>query len=359
MIKKQFATLVSCTVAIVSVAHADGVLGVAGPTGTVTVSQGGTGQTTLTANAFLTGNGTGAINSVAITGLVKGNGTGAPAAFAGTTCASSFVSALSAAGAATCTAVSNAFLTPGTFSNITGVGTLLAGATGTGFTIAFTPSTITGVLPVANGGTGQSTGNGTALDNISGLSFSGIVKRTGAGVYAAAVSATDYAPATTGTSILKGNSGGFAAATPSIDYAPATNGSGFQVGNGSGGFATFAPRTIETTWTPSDNSGATLTFTSVSVRYIQIDSEVCVFGQLTYPSTASSSSVVIGGLPVTVPNQTYATNGPFMVVSGNTGYIGEFQPSTATFNVVGGGSAITNATFSTKPVYFRGCYPAT
>lgn len=46
--------------------------------------------------------------------------------------------------------VTNSFLTAGTFSAITGTGTLTAGATGAGFTVALTTSTVTGNLPCAN-----------------------------------------------------------------------------------------------------------------------------------------------------------------------------------------------------------------
>jgi hypothetical protein len=49
-----------------------------GWTGQLAASRGGTGQAALTANAFLTGNGTGAINQVALTGIVVGNGASAP-----------------------------------------------------------------------------------------------------------------------------------------------------------------------------------------------------------------------------------------------------------------------------------------
>ena len=69
------------------------------------VSEGGTGQTSLTANAFLTGNGTGPINFVAITGLVLGNGAGAPTAYGGTSCTNQFPRSLNASGAATCASV--------------------------------------------------------------------------------------------------------------------------------------------------------------------------------------------------------------------------------------------------------------
>jgi hypothetical protein len=45
----------------------------------------------------------------------------------------------------------------GAYTGITGVGTLLAGATGAGFTVDIGTSTVLGVLPVPNGGTGAAT----------------------------------------------------------------------------------------------------------------------------------------------------------------------------------------------------------
>src|ERR1700761_551177 len=42
---------------------------------------------------------------------------------------------------------------------------------------------LTGILPVVNGGTNASSASGTALDNISGFSSTGFLKRTGAGAY--------------------------------------------------------------------------------------------------------------------------------------------------------------------------------
>jgi hypothetical protein len=66
----------------------------------------------------------------------------------------------------------------------------------------------------------------------------GIVKRTALNTTAIAVAGTDYAPATSGTSILKANgSGGFANAAAGTDYAPATSGTSILKGNGAGGFA--------------------------------------------------------------------------------------------------------------------------
>lgn len=83
--------------------------------------------------------------------------------------------------------------------------------------------------------------NGSSFAASNGLAdpgSNGIIKRTSANVTAPAVSGTDYAPATSGTAILKGNgAGGFSAASSGSDYAPATSGSAILKGNGSGGFA--------------------------------------------------------------------------------------------------------------------------
>jgi hypothetical protein len=55
--------------------------------------------------------------------------------------------------------------------------------------------------------------------------ITGLLKGNGTAI-SAATAGTDYAPATSGTSILKGNgSGGFSNATAGTDYAPSTSGS--------------------------------------------------------------------------------------------------------------------------------------
>ena len=80
-------------------------------------------------------------------------------------------------------------------------------------------------------GSGDVTGQASSVDNeialfsgtggktIKRATTTGVLKAT-SGVIAAAVSGTDYAPATSGTSVLKGNgSGGFSAAVAGTDYA--------------------------------------------------------------------------------------------------------------------------------------------
>jgi fibronectin-binding autotransporter adhesin len=75
-----------------------------------------------------------------------------------------------------------------TWSKLAGVATgnvLISGGTGTAPSwgkIGLTTH-VSGILPVANGGTNSSSASGTALDNITGFSGTGIIRRTGAGTY--------------------------------------------------------------------------------------------------------------------------------------------------------------------------------
>lgn len=53
----------------------------------------------------------------------------------------------------------------------------------------------------------------------------------------------------------------------------------------------------EGTWTPTDASGAGLTFASATGKYTRIGRQVTYFAWVTYPTTASGAAAVIGGLP--------------------------------------------------------------
>jgi hypothetical protein len=56
----------------------------------------------------------------------------------------------------------------------------------------------------------------------------------------------------------------------------------------------------EGTWTPTDQSGAGLSLTvASSPSYTKIGRMVTVMARITYPSTASGSNMLIGGLPFT------------------------------------------------------------
>lgn len=62
----------------------------------------------------------------------------------------------------------------------------------------------------------------------------------------------------------------------------------------------------EGTWTPSDASGASLAFTVTSARYTKIGRVVFAHFYLEYPTNASASVAVIGGLPFTSASNMYS-----------------------------------------------------
>lgn len=79
--------------------------------------------------------------------------------------------------------------------------------------------------------------NGTTGKSVKRATGTGLAKLT-SGVLGTATSGTDYAPATSGSSVLKGNgAGGFSNAVSGTDYAPATATTSALKGNGSGGFS--------------------------------------------------------------------------------------------------------------------------
>lgn len=145
--------------------------------GILVVQNGGTGQSSLTANAFLTGNGTSAINQVAITGLVVGNGASAPTGYAGVTCTNQFLTALSASGAGTCT---TDVLASAQHANQGTTTTVLHGnAAGNPSWAAISLTVdVSGTLPVGNGGTACSVASITCFNNITGFTAAGTTGTT-------------------------------------------------------------------------------------------------------------------------------------------------------------------------------------
>jgi len=87
----------------------------------------------------------------------------------------------------------------------------------------------------------------------------------------------------------------------------------------------------EGTWTPIDSSGASLSFTGVSGSYTKVGRCVTAFAEVTYPSTASAASAIIGGLPFTSTG-----SGP-----GINGYIRYTTVATSVITFVSGGTSAT------------------
>lgn len=187
-------------------------------------------------------------------------------------------------------------------------------------------STLTGILPVAKGGTNAASASGTALDNISGLSGTGFLTRTGAGAYAFqsttnGITLGNLAQQSANTVV--GNSVGatgnvVAIAMPncstSVSALTWTSGTGFTCNAGlitastvSSTYATTAAMTtaiaavtptVVTSYTPVVTASAgTFTTTSASGRYYVIGKLVYFEAAVTITTVGTASGNVLVTLP--------------------------------------------------------------
>jgi hypothetical protein len=115
----------------------------------------------------------------------------------------------------------------------------------------------------------------------------------------------------------------------------------------------------EGTWTPTDGSGAGLTLTiSGTAKYVKIGRFVFfAVSQITYPSTANTSTAFISGLPFTSDAISYGTlslvsttaNASKGLTAGTTNGMYIYANGTI--------SGTTNANLSTAAIYgISGCY---
>ena len=107
----------------------------------------------------------------------------------------------------------------------------------------------------------------------------------------------------------------------------------------------------EGTWTPTDGSGAGLSFTvAADARYTKIGRMVQCCAQITYPVTANTAQAQIGGLPFTNAVLTGAGYGAFTVFSDHGTLVLWVNGSGANGSVANtlAGVSVTNATISTK-----------
>jgi len=113
------------------------------------------------------------------------------------------------------------------------------------------------------------------------------------------------------------------------------------------------------TWTPTDTSGASLSFTGVSAAYTKIGNMVYAYFRLTYPATANGSNSQIGGLPFTVASATYAIQGLLSLTT--TSNINEIVASnnTTNFQPALNASRVTNANLTGAILGGMVIYPVT
>jgi hypothetical protein len=107
----------------------------------------------------------------------------------------------------------------------------------------------------------------------------------------------------------------------------------------------------EGTWTPTDTSGASLSFTNAFGYYTRNGNIVTLFGRVTFPATASGLGVAIGGLPFTVANNNQPGGGCIRITDSgrNDTVVASANTTTITFYSTSLVNA-TNANYSGKRV---------
>ena len=141
-----------------------------------------------------------------------------------------------------------------------------------------------------------------------------------------------------------------------------TSGKGIDFSATSSGSGTMTSELLsdyeEGTWTPTDASGAGLTFTTSDSYYTKIGNAVYVSCSITFPSTSSSAAISFGGLPFTVKtgsNNAYAAS----ISQTNTGRTDVFlfsRNNTKISSGTNGNVDVANATYSTKFINLSGFY---
>ena len=147
-----------------------------------------------------------------------------------------------------------------------------------------------------------------------------------------------------------------------LNFASGTNGIVFN-NNSTGNLTASTLNDYETgTWTPTDQSGAGLTFTSATGNYTKIGNLVWVSGQVSYPTTASTSNPALGGLPFTAASEQNSNVMGLLLTSTNAGLSPIFTIGRNTTNFffrTNTNGTYTNLQYSGNFVSFSGVYQAT
>jgi hypothetical protein len=149
---------------------------------------------------------------------------------------------------------------------------------------------VSGVLPVANGGTNASTSSITSFNNITGYTATGATGTTSTNLV------FSTSPSITTPTLV----GDVTLSTGNLVIGTSGKGIDFSATPGTGTSELLADYE-EGTWTPTDASGASLTFTGTTDNcfYTKIGNVVTCTFAITYPITANASPATIGGLPFT------------------------------------------------------------
>ena len=114
---------------------------------------------------------------------------------------------------------------------------------------------------------------------------------------------------------------------------------------------------IPTSWTPTDKSGAGLTFASgTNCMYQLLGNFVYAYGQIVYPATASSGNAAIS-LPIAVPNASYAEASCVLTVNNAPIYNLVTVVNASTAEIFAASTAVLNSQLSSKTINFMLIYP--
>jgi hypothetical protein len=220
----------------------------------------------------------------------------------------------------------------------------VSGLTNTGLTASkpvFTDAskvlTSTGVVPVANGGTNASAASITAFNNITGYTAAGATGTTSTNLV------FSTSPSITTPTLV----GDVTASTGNLVIGTSGKGIDFSITSHPAGMTSelFADYE-EGTFTPTDNSGASLSFTQTGqATYVKSGKQVTCTMDVTYPVTASTAFASIAFPFATATSSSfvgqigYQSVGSYLSPSGdNAGFV--------MWNIAG--SPVTNASLSTK-----------
>ena len=252
------------------------------------------------------------------------------------------------------TAVSQTTCTPA-IGSVTGLGTGVAVALATnigsaGAPVLFngaggTPSSLTLTnatgLPVA-GITGLGAGCGTFLGTPSSANLRGcLTDETGTGLAYFQGGDIGTPSAGNGSNINSLNASNLSTGTVAAARGGAGTVNGVLSGNGSGtvsqgSTAGLSDVTADSSWTPTDASGAGLSFTVLGARYSKNGKIVVAWFRLTYPATANGATASVGGLPTAA-----SANYPGSNIASGTCFSSAGTNSNMTTGIVASATAVT------------------
>ena len=117
----------------------------------------------------------------------------------------------------------------------------------------------------------------------------------------------------------------------------------------------------EGTWTPTDGSGASLTFAAGTAGiYTKIGRVVYLSASVRYPVTASAANAIISGMPFTMAASPDGAQGGMTINYSPAATVLVFKPNNGSTDIIvrgqSGGAQQTNASMSNTRYDFNGFY---